>query len=117
MLNKLLKRCMPWMDQGRWYKLVLQGTGANFIVDKDLSDQVFYNSSAQFDVDNKIITIPNPGAVFWENKCTIKYNDMVIGVTLDLYSAANALVITVPTTAVNIEPYTGLKLTLWMFGR
>ena len=21
MLNKLLKRCMPWMDKGRWYKI------------------------------------------------------------------------------------------------
>ena len=30
MLNKLLKRCMPWMDKGRWYKLVLVGNGNDF---------------------------------------------------------------------------------------
>jgi len=108
---------MPWMDKGRWYKLVLQGTGENFIVDKDLSDQVFSTSSAEFDVNDKIITVGNPGAVFWENKCTIKYNDVLIGVTLDLFSVANRLVVTVPTTVVNIGPVTGVKLTLWMFGR
>jgi len=117
MLNKLLKRCMPWMDKGRWYKLVLKGTGTDFIVDDDLSDQLFYNSFAEFDVDNKMITIKNPGAVFWENKCTIEYNNMLIGVTLDLYSAVSELFVAIPTITVNVQPLTGIKLTLWMFGR
>lgn len=26
MLNKLLKRCMPWMDKGRWYSIRVVGT-------------------------------------------------------------------------------------------
>jgi len=108
---------MPWMDKGRWYKLVLQGADENFIVNKDLSDQVFSNSSALFDADIKMITIENPGAVFWENKCTIKYNDMLIGITLNLHSAVNALVVTVPNIPFNVEPLTGVELTLWMFGR
>ena len=117
MLNNLLKRCMPWMDKGRWYKLVLQGTGINFIVETDLSDQVFCNSSAYFDADKEMITIGNPGAVFWENKCTIKYGDMLIGVTLDLYSTVDALVFAIPITTVNVQPLTSVKLTLWVFGR
>lgn len=25
MLNKLLKRCMPWMDKGRWYHIRVEG--------------------------------------------------------------------------------------------
>lgn len=25
MLNKLLKRCMPWMDKGRWYHVKIEG--------------------------------------------------------------------------------------------
>lgn len=26
MLNKLLKRCMPWMDKGRWYHIRITST-------------------------------------------------------------------------------------------
>lgn len=26
MLNKLLKRCMPWMDKGRWYSIRVVGS-------------------------------------------------------------------------------------------
>jgi len=31
MLNKLLKRCLPWMDKGRWYHIGV--TGNNIIYD------------------------------------------------------------------------------------
>lgn len=34
MLNKLLKRCMPWMDKGRWYK---------FSFDYDATDHTYSN--------------------------------------------------------------------------
>lgn len=29
MLNKLLKRCMPWMDKGRWHKIRIDGELVN----------------------------------------------------------------------------------------
>lgn len=29
MLNKLLKRCMPWMDKGRWHSIRIAGSGPN----------------------------------------------------------------------------------------
>ena len=117
MLNKLLKRCMPWMDKGRWYKLVLQGTGNTFIVDKELSDPIFYKAHASFNADDATITIENPGAVFLENKCTIEYIHTLIGITLDLYSVINMLTIASPINSVTVIPAAGVKMTLYMFGR
>lgn len=39
MLNKLLKRCMPWMDKGRWYQIRVSGTSIEDV--NIVSDPVF----------------------------------------------------------------------------
>ena len=41
MLNKLLKRCMPWMDKGRWYQIKFGGSSPETLVFK--SDPIFTN--------------------------------------------------------------------------
>lgn len=52
MLNKLLKRCMPWMDKGRWYKISVTGnTPDSLHVDYD---PIF--SSVTFDLGALVIT-------------------------------------------------------------
>lgn len=35
MLNKLLKRCMPWMDKGRWYHIRATTLGGISVLDHD----------------------------------------------------------------------------------
>lgn len=44
MLNKLLKRCMPWMDKGRWYQIRVTGDNmesAQFDYDPVFSDVTY----------------------------------------------------------------------------
>lgn len=37
MLNKLLKRCMPWMDKGRWETIFINKIDGQFVVDMEKS--------------------------------------------------------------------------------
>lgn len=41
MLNKLLKRCAPWMDKGRWYKITFGGDSPDTLEFK--FDPIFEN--------------------------------------------------------------------------
>lgn len=37
MLNKLLKRCMPWMDKGRWETIFINKIEGKFVIDMEKS--------------------------------------------------------------------------------
>lgn len=61
MLNKLLKRCMPWMDKGRWERLVFnQGEGeGTFVIDMEKSSPDLahdFDSIVRYD-NNKTLTV------------------------------------------------------------
>lgn len=54
MLNKLLKRCMPWMDKGRWYSIRLEGSDPSNIRTVFNTDE-FINAEINF--NNGIMTV------------------------------------------------------------
>ena len=64
MLNKLLKRCMPWMDKGRWYKIVLEPTNNYSFAVAAGTDPAFQNAVVSFNSaenEDSIISIQGAG--------------------------------------------------------
>lgn len=114
MLNKLLKRCMPWMDKGRWYKLVLTGTSDNYVVDHDKSDSIFMDTSSSYDSVDKAISLSETPVAFNDIKCmdgpgrptfiSTSYWSKRYHTSISLYEGWD------------MKPYEGRELTLWMFG-
>lgn len=51
MLNKLLKRCMPWMDKGRWYNIVFAASNGNYVIG-DGTDPAFQSADAVVQIDD-----------------------------------------------------------------
>lgn len=52
MLNKLLKRCMPWMDKGRWYHIGIKADmieGALSVTDITYDETMFSSPDITYD--------------------------------------------------------------------
>lgn len=115
MLNKLLKRCMPWMDKGRWYKLVLSGNGTVWEIATNESDRIFSGASVQT-VDNKI-NIINPGIMFIDIKALYEFGPMVGAPTFGCMSDTTMATIECTVSGVTLGAASGAKLILQIFGR
>ena len=115
MLNKLLKRCMPWMDKGRWYKLVLVGNGNDFEIVTNESDRIFSGSSVQI-VDNKIYIL-NSGIMFIDVKALYEFGPMVGAPTYGCMSDTTTATLECTVTGVTPGAAEGAKLTFLIFGR
>ena len=71
MLNKLLKRCMPWMDKGRWYKIVLKPTNNQSFAIAAGTDPAFQNAVVSFSLnenEDSIISIQGAGIMVLDAK-------------------------------------------------
>jgi len=73
MLNKLLKRCMPWMDKGRWYHVRINEDGSTImdeifdhveIPDGNTPIKIYFKSGTDYIMlDAKAILSKTPSGV------------------------------------------------------
>lgn len=115
MLNKLLKRCMPWMDKGRWYNLVLAGNGDDWEIVTNESDRIFSGASVQI-VDNKV-NIINSGIMFIDIKALYEFGPMVGAPTFGCMSDTTMTTIECSVSGVTLGAAAGARLKLQIFGR
>lgn len=56
MLNKLLKKCMPWMDKGRWYSIRVEESDPANLRTVFNSDEILSAEISSDDFVMKVIT-------------------------------------------------------------
>lgn len=116
MLNKLLKRCMPWMDKGRWYKVVLEPSNGSYVVGAG-TDPVFQNTNPFLEQDeygNVIITL-HSGISVRDLKIREFYNTASTYITALSRSDRHGTEIFIPSWFA-VTPVSGNSLEILIFG-
>lgn len=116
MLNKLLKRCMPWMDKGRWYKVVLVPSSDSYVIG-DGTDPVYQNAEPfieQDDQGNVIIGLRS-GISVRDLKIREFYNTASAYITALSRSDSHGTEIFIPSWFA-VTPVNGNSLEILIFG-
>ena len=115
MLNKLLKRCMPWMDKGRWYHVRINEDGST-IMDEifdhvEISDdnsapvKIYFKSGTDYIMlDAKAILSKTPFGV--------PFDPYVIDVT---HPVSSFSVTAKGTSAIVLHMFPGVDVDYWFF--
>ena len=116
MLNKLLKRCMPWMDKGRWYKVVLEPSNGGYVVGAG-TDPAYQNTNpllVQDDYGNFIIVL-HSGILIRDLKIREFHNTSLAYITALSRSDIHGAEIFIPSWFA-VTPDNGNSLEILIFG-
>lgn len=113
MLNKLLKRCMPWMDKGRWYHVRTEGN----IVTHDSIFSRYEVTQGQQPSIKLYFADPAPKKTIIDVKVISRPSGVDHYVMLDVYSGINDIEYIEGTGYVlTLSPATGV-VDYWFFMR
>ena len=119
MLNKLLKRCMPWMDKGRWYKIVLEPSSGTYVIGAG-TDPAFQNVIVNYAHDTAAgytaIDLNGSGIYIIDLKIKEFAGNMFAYSNADFHSFANGTTIIFHDPHV-INPDHGVSFEILAFGR
>ena len=116
MLNKLLKRYMPWMDKGRWYKVVLEPSNGSYVVGVG-SDPAYHNTNPLFEQDDQgnVIIVLHSGISVRDVKIREFYNTASVYITALSRSDIHGTRIFIPSWFA-VSPESGRSLEILIFG-